>query len=124
MTALGLLQLHLEERLWNFTLHNLGFVIILLGLYCWYLAWRVFEAPSTSPVEAELILKNPVLGGIVGLLLLGIGYNFVNPSKSQYPRDIERHGYPRNIPSNVRYQGLDKRRWTMRELQKHRRPAF
>lgn len=88
----------------HFTLHNFGFLVILLGLYCWYLAWRVFEAPSTSPVEAELILKSPVLGAIVGFLLLGIGYNFVNPSKSQYARDIERHGYPRPIPSKVRYE--------------------
>jgi 5-methylcytosine-specific restriction endonuclease McrA len=39
--------------------------------------------------------------GLGGALVLMMGYGLINPAKSQYTKDIERHGYPRKPPNKV-----------------------
>ena len=94
----------------HITRHNFGFVLILVALCCWYLAWQAFEALGRFPprptggsaVGAELAAQNQMfLGGLVGFLFLLMGVGLVNPSKSQYRIDIERHGRSRRVPRSV-----------------------
>ncbi len=95
------------------TKRNFGFVLILVALSCWFVAWRAFNAlrqfpprpPGTYAVGLEAAAQNQMfLGALVGFLFLLFAYGLINPAKSQYARDIERHGYPRKIPNRVAHE--------------------
>lgn len=97
----------------HITKRNFGVVLILAALVCWFFAWRGFEMlqqfpprpPGTLAVGAEKAAQGQmILGAIVGFLLLISGYGLVNPTKSQYAQDIERHGYPRTVPTSVKLE--------------------
>lgn len=86
------------------TKRNFGFVLVLVALGCWFFAWRGFEAIQHGPltkVERNAADNQMIGGGLLGCLIMMTGYAFINPAKSQYVRDIERHGYPRTIPNKV-----------------------
>lgn len=87
-----------------FTKRNFGFLFVLLALGFWFIAWRGFEAIQQGPLtkDARFAADNQMIGGgIVGFLVMITGYRLINPVKSQYAKDIERHGYPRTIPNKV-----------------------
>jgi HNH endonuclease len=86
------------------TKRNFGFVLVIVALGFWYLAWRGFETIQQDSLTkaARSVADNQMIGGgLAGALLLMMGYGLINPAKSQYVKDIERHGYPRTVPNRV-----------------------
>ena len=89
----------------HFTKRNFGFALIILWLALWYGAYKLYLIYQSliliSPQPARNTMINAAFLFMFGLLSLGMGYRLVNPSKSQYMKEVEQHGYSRRVPNRV-----------------------